>query len=135
LSDLAESSGPQPLSLNIMVVEDSHEQVLLLVRFLEKMGHRVVYVAETGEDALRHYPIFCPDLITMDISIPRISGLETTVELLRRHPEAWILMLTANGQEKVVVEAMKAGVKGFLLKPFDQKRLSEAIHRIFNRLV
>ena len=104
--------------LNILVVDDSLITVKKLSAMLTAMGHQVVKIAVTGKEALEAYKECIPDLVTMDITMPDMDGIKSTRLIRSMFPGAIIVMVTSHGQEKMVLDALKAGAKGYLLKPF-----------------
>lgn len=119
--------------LNILVVDDSLITVKKLSAMLTAMGHQVVKIAVTGKEALEAYKECIPDLVTMDITMPDMDGIKSTRLIRSMFPGAIIVMVTSHGQEKMVLDALKAGAKGYLLKPFKQDKLQELIDSIIQR--
>lgn len=103
---------------------------MTLTNILNKAEHEVIGEAENGNEAIRLYREFKPDLVTMDITMPEMSGLEAVKEIKREDPDAKIIMCSAMGQQKMVVEAIEAGAKDFIVKPFDEGRVHDAINRV-----
>ncbi len=120
-------------SLNILVVDDSLITVKKLSSMLEQLGHKVVMTAATGVQALDAYKTCTPDLVTMDITMPDMDGIVATRLIRSRFPNAVILMVTSHGQEKMVLDAIKAGAKGYLLKPFKMDKLEQLIKETLDR--
>lgn len=119
------------VSLNVMVVDDSALMIRKLTAEIEKLGHKVVCSANTGDDALESYLECNPDVVTMDITMPgRIDGIEATRQICHDYKDAHIVMVTSHGQEAMVREAIKAGAKGYILKPFETEKLVEQFSRV-----
>lgn len=116
----------------ILIVDDAKFMRLTLSNILKKGEHEVVGEAENGREAVRLFRELNPDLVTMDITMPEMSGLEAVREIKASAPHAKIIMCSAMGQQKIVVEAIEAGAKDFLVKPFDESRVLEAINRVMN---
>jgi two-component system chemotaxis response regulator CheY len=76
-----------------------------------------------------------PDLVTMDITMPEMDGIEATRAIMKDFPDAKIVMVTSHGQEKMVLDALKAGAKGYVLKPFQDHKVYEAIQKACKRVV
>lgn len=114
----------------IMVVDDASFMRRLLRQLLTENGHEVVAEASNGEEALRKYEQYKPDLVTMDITMPDKDGIEGVKRILAFDPTARIVMCSAMGQQAMVVEAIKAGAKDFIVKPFDSKRVIDVINRV-----
>lgn len=113
--------------LQILVVDDSLITVKKLSSMLSLLGHKVIMTAASGKEALEAYKECKPDLVTMDITMPDMDGIEATKLIRERFPDANIIMVTSHGQEKMVLDALKAGAKGYLLKPFRLEKLKEVI--------
>ncbi len=114
----------------ILVVDDAKFMRLTLGNMLASSGHAVVGEAENGLIAVEKYRELQPDLVTMDITMPEMNGIEAVKEILEEFPQAKVIMCSAMGQQKVVVEAIEAGAKDFVVKPFDEVRVDEAIKRV-----
>ncbi len=120
-------------TLNILVVDDSLITVKKLSGMLEQLGHKVIMTAGTGDQALDAYKACNPDLVTMDITMPDMDGIKATRLIRSRFPNAIIIMVTSHGQEKMVLEALKAGAKGYLLKPFKLEKLQQILEETVAR--
>lgn len=114
----------------ILIVDDAKFMRLTLSNILIKAGHEVVGEGENGKDAIRLYRELRPDLVTLDITMPEMNGLEAVKEIKKEFPDAKVMMCSAMGQQKMVVEAIEAGAKDFIVKPFDESRVVDAINRI-----
>ena len=111
----------------IMVVDDSRIVQLQLQKILSGTDYEVVACCQSGEEALSLYEQVKPDLVTMDILMPGIDGLETARQLLKAHPHARILMVSSLAYDDTINEANSIGTKGFVYKPFDRDQLLPAI--------
>lgn len=120
-------------SLTIFVVDDSNLTSRKLSKMLEELGHRVVAVAPTGQQAVDSYLALKPDLVTMDITMPDMDGIEATRRILAMDKSALIIMITSHGQEQMVIEAIDAGAKGYVLKPVKKEKLGEHIELVFQK--
>ncbi len=120
-------------ALNIMIVDDSLIMNKKIEAMVATMGHRVVYVARTGLDAVGAYGACNPDLVTMDITMPDMDGIEATRRIVSAYPDARIIMVTSHGQEAMVMDALDAGAKGYVLKPIKPERLSSIIDQVVRR--
>src|SRR4026209_2925802 len=101
----------------------------MITDILTQAGYEVVGEAETGAQAVEKYRQLKPDLVTMDIVMPDMGGIEAGREIGKKNPEAKILMCSAMGQQALVVEAIQAGAKDFVVKPFQPSRVLEAVPR------
>jgi two-component system chemotaxis response regulator CheY len=97
---------------------------------LSQAGFEVVGEADSGVQAVEKYRQLKPDLVTMDIVMPDMGGIEAVREICKSDPEAKILMCSAMGQQALVVEAIQAGAKDFVVKPFQPSRVLEAVQRV-----
>jgi len=114
----------------ILIVDDAKFMRMTLANILKKANHEVVGEAENGKEAVDFYMELKPDVVTLDITMPVMSGLEAVREIKQRDPQAKIIMCSAMGQQKMVVEAIEAGALDFIVKPFDESRVIEAIQRV-----
>ncbi|HJB20400.1 MAG TPA: response regulator [Candidatus Fournierella merdavium] len=119
------------MSKKIMVVDDSRIAQLQLEKVLPEGEYEVVACCQTGEEALDQYDKVNPDLVTMDIILPGMDGLEAARALLATHPEARILMVSSLAYDDTIKEAEALGAKGFVFKPFDQDQLLQAMQKAF----
>ncbi|WP_102028316.1 response regulator [Salirhabdus sp. Marseille-P4669] len=117
----------------VLVVDDAQFMRLTLSNILKKAGFEVVGEASDGQMAVDMYDQLKPDLVTMDITMPTMNGLDATREILKQDPNAKIVMCSAVGQQKIVVEAIQMGAKDFIVKPFDETRVVETIHRFIQK--
>jgi len=114
----------------VLIVDDAKFMRMTLANILKKANHEVVGEAENGKEAVDFYMELKPDVVTLDITMPVMSGLEAVREIKQRDPHAKIIMCSAMGQQKMVVEAIEAGALDFIVKPFDESRVIEAIQRV-----
>ena len=117
--------------LNILIVDDSMIIRKNLTKILTKIGHNVVYAAKNGVEAINMYESKKPDLITMDITMPDMNGIEAISKIIKIDPEAKAIMVTSHGQEDMVLKAIQAGALGYLMKPINEDKLIEIIGTIF----
>jgi len=112
---------------NVMIVDDAPFMRKLIENALAPKGHKVVALAEDGVMAVQGYKDSDPDVVTMDITMKRKNGLEALKEILAFDPKARIVMVSALGQEKLLTEAIKAGARGYIIKPFKPEVLQKAV--------
>jgi two-component system chemotaxis response regulator CheY len=117
------------MSLTVMVVDDSMIMTQKLSVMLRELGHRVVSVCRDGSEAMRDYPLVKPDLVTMDITMPGMDGIDTMTGIMATNPDARVIMVTSHGQEAMVLRALEAGALGYVLKPVTKERLAAMIER------
>jgi two-component system chemotaxis response regulator CheY len=116
--------------LNIMVVDDSQITAKKIRSMLESLGHTVIQMARNGREAVSRYQATKPDLVTMDITMPDMDGIEATRQIMAADEYAKIVVVTSHGQEEMVRGAMEAGAKGYILKPFDESKLRTVLDKI-----
>jgi len=113
----------------ILVVDDAAFMRLTIKTMLDKNGFEVVGEAENGRKAIEMYKMLKPDIVTMDITMPDMGGVEALTEIIKFDPKATILMLSAMGQEGIVKDAVIKGAKGFIIKPFKEEYLLKALSK------
>ena len=114
----------------MLVCDDAIFMRTMISDILTQAGYEVIGEAETGSQAVQKYRDLKPDLVTMDIVMPDMSGIEAVREICKEDPDARILMCSAMGQQALVVEAIQAGAKDFVVKPFQPSRVLEAVQRL-----
>jgi two-component system chemotaxis response regulator CheY len=114
----------------VLVCDDAIFMRTMIADILTQAGFEVVGEAESGSQAVEKYHALKPDLVTMDIVMPDMGGIEAVREICKTDPEAKILMCSAMGQQALVVEAIQAGAKDFVVKPFQPSRVLEAVQRV-----
>jgi two-component system chemotaxis response regulator CheY len=117
----------------VMVVDDSLLTSQKLSQMLAQIGYEVIKVCRNGADAVLHYPRVLPDLVTMDITMPDMDGIQATKAILDLDKNARIIMVTSHGQEQMVLEALDAGARGYVLKPFRADKLEATIRQVLAR--
>ncbi len=121
------------MSKKILIVDDAAFMRMMIKNIVVKAGFEVVGEAENGAAALELYKQHKPDLVTMDITMPEVDGIQA-VKLIREFdPNANIIMCSAMGQQAMVMEAIQAGARDFIVKPFQQDRILQAIDRVLKR--
>jgi two-component system chemotaxis response regulator CheY len=115
----------------VLVTDDAAFMRMQLKNIIEALGHEVVGEAENGQVAIKLYNELKPELVTMDITMPEMNGVEAVRAIKKNDPNATIVMCSAMGQQQMVLEAIQAGAKDFIVKPFDQERIKQAIDKIF----
>ena len=118
------------MNQTVLVCDDAIFMRTMISDILSQAGFEVVGEAESGLQAVEKYRMLKPDLVTMDIVMPDMGGIEAVREICKGDPEAKILMCSAMGQQALVVEAIQAGAKDFVVKPFQPSRVLEAVQRV-----
>jgi two-component system chemotaxis response regulator CheY len=114
----------------VLVCDDAIFMRTMIADILTHAGFEIVGEAETGLQAVDKYKQLKPDLVTMDIVMPDMGGIEAVREICKADPDAKVLMCSAMGQQALVVEAIQAGAKDFVVKPFQPSRVLEAVQRV-----
>ena len=114
----------------VLVCDDAIFMRTMISDILSQAGYQIVGEAESGAQAVQKYRELKPELVTMDIVMPDMSGIEAVREICKEDPDARILMCSAMGQQALVVEAIQAGAKDFVVKPFQPSRVLEAVQRV-----
>jgi len=114
----------------VLVCDDAVFMRTMLSDILSQAGFTVVGEAENGKQAVEKYQQLKPDLVTMDIIMPEMGGIEAVKQITQSDPAARILMCSAMGQQALVQEALQAGARDFVVKPFQPSRVLEAVQRV-----
>ena len=120
------------MSKKIMVVDDSRIAQLQLQEILADTEYEVVGCCQSGEEALDTFEKAQPDLVTMDIVMPGMDGLDAARLILEKHPNAKVLVISSLAYDDTINEATRLGAKGFVYKPFDHDQILEAFSKAFN---
>lgn len=114
----------------ILICDDAIFMRTMIADILSGAGYDVVGQAESGLQAVERYKTLKPDLVTMDIVMPDMGGIDAVKAIIALDPNARILMCSAMGQQALVVEAIQSGAKDFVVKPFQPARVLEAVQRV-----
>jgi two-component system chemotaxis response regulator CheY len=114
----------------ILIVDDTLFMRTLLKNILFSGGHKIVGEAGDGEEGVTKYKELKPDLVTMDIVMPKLNGIEALKAINEFEPAAKIVMCTAVGQEQMVKLAIKTGAKGYIIKPFQAPKVLEEVKNV-----
>jgi len=114
--------------MQVLVVDDAQFMRLRLRQLLESHGH-TVSEASNGREAVERYRAARPDVVLMDITMPEMDGIEAVRVICREDPTAHIIMVSALGQQAMVLAAIQAGAKDFVVKPFQPERVLAAVAR------
>lgn len=123
------------MKTRVLVADDAKFMRKLLAKILEEGGYEVVGEAETGSEAIALYERIKPDLVTMDLVMPDMSGIDAIKEIVSGDPKARIVVVSAMGQQSLVSEAMSAGAKDFVVKPFHPSVVLEVIGRVLKEMM
>lgn len=118
------------MPVRILIVDDAIFMRKMIGDILRKEGYEICGEAENGIEAIEKYRELHPDLVTMDIIMPDMSGIDAVQEIVNSDSKAKILMVSAMGQQSLVVEAIQKGAKDYVIKPFQPSRVLEAVERV-----
>ena len=116
----------------VLIVDDALFMRVAIGNMLKEFGYKVVGEASNGKDAIALYEQLQPDLVTMDITMPGMTGIEAVKAIIKKDPTARIVMITALGQQKKIKAAIQAGAKDFITKPFQPEQLKVVAKNILN---
>jgi len=117
-------------SCRILVVDDSLITVRKISQALQDLGYEIAGTSLSGEDALLKFRELSPDLVTMDITLPGMNGIETVKGIMEIDPAALIIMITSHGQEQMVIDSIDAGARGYVMKPVKPEILKETVEKV-----
>ena len=119
------------MATRVLVVDDALYMRSMIRDILAGSGRfDVVGEAANGREAVERYVELKPDLVTMDIVMPELDGIEATREILSRNPQAVVVMCSALGQEALVIESIAAGAKDFIVKPFTPEKVLRIVDNV-----
>lgn len=120
------------MSKKILIVDDAAFMRMMIKDILTKNGYEIVGEAQDGAQAVEKYKELAPDLVTMDITMPEMDGITALKEIKKINADATVIMCSAMGQQAMVIDAIQAGAKDFIVKPFQADRVLEAIQKALN---
>ena len=114
----------------VLIVDDAAFMRVSIRNIVSKNGYEVGGEAENGAVAVQKYAELHPDIVTMDITMPEMNGLEALIAIRKADPGAKVIMVSALGQESMVRDAVMAGAKGFVVKPFKEETITAALAKL-----
>jgi len=118
------------MAIKVLITDDSTFVRMLLRRILISNGYEVVGEADNGLDAINLYKELSPDIMTLDITMPNMDGISVLKEIMEIDPAAIIIMCSADSNQAQIMNAMKAGAKEFIAKPFEAKEVIDILHKV-----
>jgi len=115
-----------------MLVDDTKFMRMMLSNILKEKGYEIVAEAEDGLEAIELYKKYNPDLVTMDVIMPHMDGIEAVRNITSGDSGAKVIMVTAVGQESKVKEAIEAGARGYIVKPFQAPQVLEEVEKVLS---
>ena len=116
----------------VLIVDDAAFMRMAIKTMLEKNGYEIIAEAENGAIGVEKYKELKPDIVTMDITMPEMGGIEALKVIREYDPKAKVVMLSAMGQESMVKEAVMSGAKSFIVKPFKEDQVLLTIQKILS---
>ena len=117
------------MAKNVLICDDAAFMRMMIKNVLVKGGYNVVGEAENGAKAVEKYKELSPDLVLMDITMPEMDGIQALKEIKKIDGGAKVIMCSAMGQQAMVIESIQAGAKDFIVKPFREDRVIEAVKK------
>ena len=118
------------MAKNILICDDAAFMRMMIKDILSKNGYNVAGEAENGLKAVEKFKELSPDLVLMDITMPEMDGIAALREIRKLDAGAKVIMCSAMGQQAMVIESIQAGAKDFIVKPFQQDRVLEAVKKV-----
>lgn len=116
----------------ILIVDDSRTSRKMLRNILESNGYEIIDEAVNGQEGVQKFQALKPDVVTLDITMPVVDGVEALKMIKALDPESKVVMVTAAGQKNKMIECIKAGANEFLTKPFEQQEIVDVINKMSN---
>jgi two-component system chemotaxis response regulator CheY len=120
------------MAISILIVDDLAFIKIVLRDILLKSGFRVAGEASNGDEAIKLYQETRPDAVLMDITMPGMDGLTALKRIREIDPEAKVIICSALGQQRLIMQAIQLGAKDFIVKPFQQQRIVTALKKVLN---
>ena len=121
------------MKARVLIADDASFMRQMIREIIEPEGFEVVGESTDGIEAVDHYEELHPDLVTMDIVMPKRSGIDAVKEILAKHPGACVVMCSALGQETLVMEALQAGARDFIVKPFKPDSVLATLRKVLEK--
>jgi two-component system chemotaxis response regulator CheY len=117
----------------VLIVDDSKIMRRSLVNIITKAGHEIVAEAENGSEACEAFALYQPDLVTMDINMPVMDGIQAVKRIIVDFPEAIIIMISAHNEQSRVYEAIKCGARNYIVKPIRAEKVMSTIDKVLGK--
>ncbi len=114
----------------ILIVDDSRTSRRMLREMLQGLGHEVIGEATNGQEAVVCFKDYQPDIVTLDITMPILDGIDALKQIIAIDPSAKVIMVTAAGQKSKILEAIKAGASDYVVKPMTKEQLALALEGV-----
>ncbi|NLO39481.1 MAG: response regulator [Ruminiclostridium sp.] len=117
--------------ITFVIVDDAVFMRTIIRKMIEQVEeYKVLGEASNGQDAIEAAEKFQPDIMTLDITMPELDGIQAVPEIMKVSPKTRIIMVSAMGQQSMVIEAIKMGAKDFVIKPFEKSRVYQAVKNV-----
>ncbi len=121
------------MAYTVLIVDDATFMRTMLKDILSKNGLKIVGEASNGKEAVEKCNRLKPDLITMDITMPKMNGIEAVRKIKEKNPQAKIIMVSAMGQQKLIIESLEAGALDFITKPFQPNKVIKTVFKYLGK--
>ena len=121
------------MKARVLIADDASFMRQMIREIIEPEGYEVVGEATNGIEAVEQFTELHPDLVTMDIVMPKRSGIDAVKGIIEKHPGACVVMCSALGQETLVMEALQAGAKDFIVKPFKPDNVLQTLQKVLEK--
>ena len=118
------------MAKTILIVDDANFMRRILTKIVKDLNFEVAGTAEDGEEAIAKYKELKPDIVTMDITMPGMDGIEATKKIIEYDQDAKVVVCSAMGQKPMVLEAIEAGAKDFIVKPIKAEKVTETLDKM-----
>lgn len=116
--------------MGVLVVDDSKFMRSIIIEILKRNNIEIAGEASNGKEAILKYKETKPGVVTMDLTMREMTGIEAVKEIIKIDSKAQIIVCSAMGQQEIIKEALKAGARGFVIKPFDEEDLVKEINKV-----
>ncbi len=121
------------MAKEVLIVDDANFMRRILTKVVKTLGFKVIATAQDGQEAIEKYKNLKPDIVTMDITMPKMSGIEAIKNIIAHDPQAIIIACSAMGEKEVIMEAFEAGAKDFIVKPFQEEKVVSILKNVLQQ--
>jgi two-component system chemotaxis response regulator CheY len=118
------------MAKTVLLVDDSTFMRLKMKSLVENLGFQVIGEGANGKEGVDKYKILRPDILLMDITMPEMDGVEALRQIMKCDPKAVVVMVSAMGQERIVMETVLAGAKNFIVKPYEDDKVAAVLKKL-----
>jgi len=116
--------------MSALIADDAEIVRVTLRMILTKNGYGLIYEAKDGKEAVETYKTHTPDIVTLDVTMDIVDGIEALKQIMAINPNAKVLMVSAMSQDIIVRDAIKTGAGGFIVKPFTEQQITDALNKL-----